>query len=336
MNILITSVGRRSYMADYFKEALGGGGSVHVANSSAMTPAFARADRHVVTPLIYSEEYIPFLLDYCAENKIAAIVSLFDIDLMVLAKHREAFQKIGVRLILSDESVIEKCNDKWKSFQYLRAEGFLVPETFICLESAQEALRKGNLSFPLVVKPRWGMGSLSVLRAENELELQVLYEKIKRDIFCSYLKYESVQNPEECVLIQQELSGQEYGLDVINDLHGEHVTTVVKKKYAMRAGETDCAMTVGDRELQALGKELGCRLGHIANLDVDVFRQEDKIYVLEMNARFGGGYPFSHAAGINLPLAIVRWLRGEEPGREAFAARENVLSHKDIGIAAME
>ena len=53
MNILITSVGRRSYMIDYFKEVIGEGGEVHVSNSSDITPAFNRADKCIVTPLIY-------------------------------------------------------------------------------------------------------------------------------------------------------------------------------------------------------------------------------------------------------------------------------------------
>jgi carbamoyl-phosphate synthase large subunit len=33
--------------------------------------------------------------------------------------------------------------------------------------------------------------------------------------------------------------------------------------------------------------------------------------VLEMNPRFGGGFRFSYEAGVNLPLAILKWLRGE-------------------------
>ena len=47
MNVLLTSAGRRSYLAEYFKEALamaGRGGLVHAANSQP-GPAFPAADR---------------------------------------------------------------------------------------------------------------------------------------------------------------------------------------------------------------------------------------------------------------------------------------------------
>lgn len=58
MNILLTSVGRRSYLVKYFKDALGTSGEIHVSNSSAITPAFIYADNITVTPLIYENEYI--------------------------------------------------------------------------------------------------------------------------------------------------------------------------------------------------------------------------------------------------------------------------------------
>ena len=78
MNILLTSAGRRGYLAGYFKEALktaGCGGLVHAANSSEC-PAFASADRSVITPLIYDKGYISFLLEYCKKEAIGLLVPL--------------------------------------------------------------------------------------------------------------------------------------------------------------------------------------------------------------------------------------------------------------------
>ena len=120
LNILFTSVGRRSYLVEYFKNALGGRGQVHVANSSNMSPAFLVADCHVITPLIYDSGYIPFLLEYCKNNNINAIISLFDIDLPILSANKEQFNKIGTQIIVSDMNVIDICNDKWKTFKFLK------------------------------------------------------------------------------------------------------------------------------------------------------------------------------------------------------------------------
>ena len=52
-----------------------------------------------------------------------------------------------------------------------------------------------------------------------------------------------------------------------------------------------------------------------------------------MNARFGGGYPFSHLAGVNLPKAIVKWLNKEEVSvDDLLTATSGVRGQKDIQI----
>ena len=294
MNILLTSAGRRGYLVEYFKEALQGTGEVHVGNSTPLSPVFYYGDKSVVTPLIYDEDYIPFLKRYCMENNITAIISLFDIDLYMLAKHKEEFAREGVTVIVSDPEVIEVCNDKWKTFLFCEKAGLKAPKTYCRLEDAEAAIDAGELDYPVMIKPRWGMGSIAVYQAENREELEVLAKKVKREIFQSYLKYESALDEEVCVLFQEKIKGQEYGLDVVHDLRGNHCLTVVRKKIAMRSGETDCAK------------------------------------VLELNARFGGGYPFSHLAGVNLPKAIVKWLKGEPLEQELVVKKPGILAQKDI------
>lgn len=335
MNVLLTSVGRRSYLVQYFKEALGAG-LVYVANSSSQTPAFLVADGAVVTPLIYDESYIPFLLDYCVEKKIDFVVSLFDIDLPILSANREAFEKIGVRVVVSEPEVIDICNDKWRTYCFLKENDLAAPATFLEISKAKAALDTGEISWPLIVKPRWGMGSLGVYEAENEEELEVFFRKTWKSIQSSYLKYEANADLDHCVLIQEKLKGQEHGLDVMNDLEGRYQNTSVKIKYAMRSGETDCAITIDEPVLRALGEKLSYLLHHIGNLDVDVFMVDGKPYVLEMNARFGGGYPFSHVAGVNLPAAIVAWMRGEMVKPEWLEPRMGVCSHKDITMSELK
>ena len=69
MNILLTSVGRRGYLVQYFKEALNGLGKVYVSNSDSNSAAFKYADEYVVSPLIYDNHYIDFLLNYCKKKQ---------------------------------------------------------------------------------------------------------------------------------------------------------------------------------------------------------------------------------------------------------------------------
>ena len=333
MNLLFTSAGRRSYLMDYFKEALkneGIEGSVHAANSSAVSPAFLRADHTVVTPLIYDKAYIPFLLDYCRENRITAVMSLFDADLPVLAAHKADFEAIGTRLLTADADKVAICNDKYKTWQALSEAGIDSPRTYLYVEDVLGEIEKGNLNYPLIVKPRWGTGSISVMIADNETDLRFFYDLAKRKIGQTFLKYESAQNTEACVIIQEMLDGEEYGLDVINDLEGNYVNTIVKKKDAMRSGETDVAITVSDPELSKIGRKLSALIQQPANLDADAFLVDGHPYILELNARFGGGYPFSHVSGADEPRAIVRWLAHRTGAEDFCTAKEGVMSQKDM------
>lgn len=332
MRILLTSVGRRSYLVDYFKAALKLGDEVHVANSTKLSPAFVVADKAVVTPLIYDPEYVPFLMHYCYENEINAIIPLFDIDLPVLATNKDNFIKIGVKVIVSSIDVIDICNDKLKTYNFLVDNHFATPKTFIDQDELKLAINNGELTYPLIVKPRWGMGSIGLYQADNDVELSVFINKTKKDITNSYLKYQSIVDLDNSVIIQEKLVGQEYNLDIINDLQCNYQATLVKRKLAMRSGETDCAEICKDVLLEEVGSKLATKLNHIANLDVDVFIMNKKTYILDMNARFGGGYPFSHQAGANLPKAIINWLNNESIKQSLFKVKTGMVLQKDIKI----
>lgn len=331
MNILITSAGRRGYLIRYFKEALKGGGNIIAGNSIDGVPAFQEADKTVVTPMVYDENYIPFLLNYCKENKIDAVLSVYDVDIPVLAHHRKAFAEIGTRLVISDEQFVRICNDKWQSYLYLTKYGFKTPKTYTALQAAKKALNEGELSFPLIVKPRFGNGSIGLSIAYDEKELDALFYLTEKSIYRSWLKYESAQS-DEIVIIQEMLQGDEYGLDIINDLQGNYRNTIVKKKIAMRSGETDSAVVVHNIKAKELGEKLAKITRHVGNLDCDAFIVNEEVYILEMNARFGGGYPFSHIAGANVPEAIVKWLREEPVEDGLLEAKIGVKAYKDIHI----
>ena len=97
----------------------------------------------------------------------------------------------------------------------------------------------------------------------------------------------------------------------MNDLKGNNVGVSVKKKLAMRAGETDKAVTVDLPVVWNIGKKIGEKLHHIGNLDADIMQRANGDYcVLELNPRFGGGFPFSYEAGVNYPKAIIEWIKG--------------------------
>lgn len=334
MNVMLTSVGRRAYMVKYFKEVLGKEGKVYVCNSDDKSVAFKYADEKVISPLIYDENYIPFLLAYCKRNQINILIPLFDIDLLVLAKHKKQFEELGTKVIVSDASVVEICNDKWKTYQFLQKNGFQTPKSFLHMDDVLDKISHGELNYPIVVKPRYGCGSISISIAHDEEDLKYLSKIANRDILNSYLKYESGVTTDR-VIYQEFLKGQEYGADIINDLSGETKNVILHKKIAMRSGETDIAQIVDEPLVKETLYRLGQTTKHIANMDCDIFLVDEVPYILELNARFGGGYPFSHMAGCNLPKAIVKWAEGKSVAQVEISAEVGPVGYKEIYITRL-
>ena len=311
INILFTCAGRRNYLINYFKEALNGEGQIIAADMNITAPAMVDADLAIVVPGIYEDHYIEELKTIIVEHNIHAVISLNDLELPILSKHKDELEALDVTLVISDPEVISVAFDKVKTFNFLKSIGLNTPKTFTQLKTAISAIKTGELSFPLVVKPRWGSASIGIDFPETLEELELAFRLQHLKLNRSILNQASTEDIENAILIQEKLEGIEYGMDVLNDFKGNYVGTFVRKKLNMRSGETDKAVSVIDNAFEKIGKALGNSLKHIGNLDCDVFLSNDQLYVLELNPRFGGGYPFSHEAGVNSAAIYIDWLKGK-------------------------
>jgi carbamoyl-phosphate synthase large subunit len=310
MNILFTCAGRRNYLLHYFKDVVKPNGLIIAADMQTTAPAMATADKSFVVPKVYDESYLDRLLDICKHEQVSVLISLNDLDLPILAEARKHFENVGTTLLVSSKEIVDICFDKWRTYEFAIENDIACPKTFLSLEKAVKALNEEKLSFPLTLKPRWGSASIGIEFPENVQELQLAYELAFMKLSRGIISEASSSDKKRAILIQEKLTGVEYGLDVLNDFSCKPVQVYVKEKLAMRAGETDKAVLRKRADLEDLGADIGKALGHIGNLDCDVFESGGKFYLLEMNPRFGGGYPFSHMAGANYPAAIVSWLKG--------------------------
>ena len=310
MNILFTCAGRRTYLLKYFRDQLAGEGKIIGADMQMSAPALSAADIKEVVPAVYADDYIDQIINVCKKDQVDVLISLNDLELPILSAAKERFDEIGVKAVVSSKRVVDICFDKLKTAEYVSSLGLNTPKTYVDLEQAKIALQSGDLSFPLVLKPRWGSGSIGIEFVEDMNELNSVYDLLMIKVKKSILSKASGDN--NYILIQEKICGKEYGLDVMNDLQGNHISVSVKRKLAMRAGETDKAETVDIPAVREIGRIIGENLRHVGNLDMDILEQDCKYYILELNPRFGGGFPFSYEAGVNLPKAIIEWAKGNE------------------------
>ena len=329
MNILLTSAGRRSYIVDYFKNTIGI--DKVFASNSVYTIALERADGYYISPLIYDSSYIPSIIGFCKDHDITAVISLFDIDLLVLAENSSSFRENGIELILAPVEFVRICNDKYLTYQFVRSLGIDTPLTYKRYEDVKMAISEGLLSYPIIIKPRWGMASMGIYVVDNEEELCFFSKKCKKVIENSYLKYESSKTKEEVVLYQEHLVGKEYGLDVLNDLQGNYVKTFAKQKITMRSGETDLGKTTDSMPFEEIARKISSKSGHHGICSVDCFMNDDgKVYVIEMNCRISGHYPLAYLAGFNYPQLIADWLNNKGTNKKLLQFETGLYIIKDL------
>lgn len=325
MNILITCAGRRNYLINYFKEVLKNKGRVIAIDMSLSASALADADTVYQVPSIYNCEYINTLKNIIKKDHVKAMISLNDIELPILSNHKMELEALGTKVLISDETIIETCYDKWKSYLFFKHNGLYTPKTYLDCNSALASVNNGKITFPLIVKPRWGSASIGIYIAESEEELKLTCQFLKLKLRkTSASNAHTTFDVDKSLIIQEKITGQEYGMDILNDFKGNHYASFVRKKLVMRSGETDRAISVINEEFSKQGRIIGNAMGHVGNMDCDFFVHNEKVYFIEMNPRFGGGYPFSHHAGVNIPGIYVAWLEGDKGIDRFNQYKENV------------
>ncbi len=310
-NILITSVGRRTSLIEYFVQEFKGHGEVHVTDCSSYAPALYMGDVNHIVPRIDDPEYIDRILEICKVNKIKGILSLIDPELSLLGANAQRLLDENVTLFGSPYEVSMRWFDKYESYTYCRDRGILMPKTYKDIDDTLNALRNNEISYPVVVKPRFGSASMDIHVAHQEDDLVRLTEKDTEQVY------------------QEFISGKEYGVDAYVDMISrETVDVFVKEKISMRSGETDKAVSLLNESIQNLIRTLLSGSGVSGPCDVDVLEQNGKYYVLEVNPRFGGGYPLAFECGCNFPRYILNNLQGTTNKPSEVTYEEGVVMMK--------
>ncbi|MGH9720955.1 MAG: FAD-dependent oxidoreductase [Bryobacteraceae bacterium] len=335
MNVLFTCAGRRSYSITIFKQAAHGNGQVFACDASAEAPALRHADKSFVVPCVDDAGYIDELLKICGEHRVGLLIPALEPELALLSAHRARFLAVGTMPLVSSPDIVATCYDKLATARFLESCGVAVPRTYLSLDAAREALARGEVTFPLVIKPRWGVSSIGTAFPEDDEELELSFKLARKQIMRTMLADISATDPDRCILIQEQMPGVEYGLDVINDLEGRYVCTFAKRKLRMWAGSTDRAVTVRDERLEQLGRVIGEHLRHVGILDCDVCVSEKGCCPVDLNPRLGGGYPFSHLAGANLPAALLAWAKRETTDPKWFQITPGIVGAKGDDYVVM-
>lgn len=308
MNILILSAGTRCQLVKYFMQRDNGFHKVVTADCSKYAPALYFSDVHYLVPRMTETDYFPALHNICEDEDIQVILPLQEDELLLIAENRDQFEQKGILVAVSDFSVVKMCRDKYALYEELKQQVPCVETYDVCTQMSQIH----QLQLPVLAKERYGAGSVGLLKINN---WQLL------DCFA--------QNKDEPLIAQPYMEAEEFGVDVYVDfLSGKLVSVFVKKKLRMRAGETEKSISVKDPQILELVHKVTDAIPLRGPIDIDIFLYQGEYYVLEVNPRFGGGYPHAYECGVNFIKYLSHNTKGKTNQPECGAYMENKVMLK--------
>ena len=276
--ILITSAGRRVSLVQAFQHAADAAGA-EVATAD-MNPEHSSAcyisRKSVRLPHVLSDEYADALFDYCKVNSVRLVVPTLDTELAKLAELRDRLAAIDCAVVVSDRSLIDICRDKRRTADFFTRYGLNSPQ----LQTLP------NLDYPVIVKPFDGSLSngISILKSPDDLTKSIAQNP--KNIYAQYLSHTEFS---------------EYTCDVYFDRHSDLKCVVPRLRIETRGGEVSKGRTERNNIVPFLFDKLRRLEGARGCLTVQIMRHNNsqQLFLIEINPRFGGGYPLTAECGAN-------------------------------------
>ncbi|HJE77996.1 ATP-grasp domain-containing protein [Brevibacterium linens] len=303
--IIISSAGRRLYLIDWFREAFAAldiEGRVVVAENDPTSSSASYGDVGRSLPKYDDPDYGRELMSLVAEFDAKILISANDYELIhvhVNSGLANSLRETGVLVPGVSAAWQAGCADKLQMAQMLAAIEVPTPATVSGADD-QGIDELSARADEFVVKHRFGSGS-SGLRV-------VSADQVRQAVTEAALSAPAAgghPGTRDDVVVQSKLPGAEYGVDIIGSLTdgGMLSGVLARRKVRMRAGETDKAVTVDAAPFARISELIAGASDLTGLIDVDVFVDDfGEASVIDINPRFGGGYPFVHLAGADVPL----------------------------------
>lgn len=303
MKILFTSVGRRVELMQVFRNAAQKNQidlELIGADLSLTAPALYFCDTKVQVPRISDPNYIPFLITYCAEHSVDALIPTIDTDLLALAENKGQF--VETKVIISSPESIRICRDKRLTGEFFQNIGVKCPLPV-------DDYRIYKQGFPAFIKPKDGSSSINAYKVNNEEELETLAEMVPDYI------------------VQPFIEGTEYTVDAFCDFEGKPILITPRIRMAVRSGEVLKTKICQDKKIINEMKTIIEAFKPCGPITVQLIRdaKTGDDYYIEINPRYGGGAPLSIKAGADSSEFMLKMLNGQKVEYQDEAAEEGAI-----------
>jgi D-aspartate ligase len=234
------------------------------------------------------------------ENHFDIVVPLGDPAAIFLSSRKNELSKFS-KIAVNEWDVFQNAIDKLNTMRICQEKNIPAPHTFLTddLSSILVDNQLTQLEFPVVVKPRTGVGSIGfqIIRSREKLE--------------GYLsKYDNRDGP---LLIQEYIeqgNHPQYRADLFRDRDGKYKLVMVgevTRWYPLDGGSGVFAYTIHDEEIADNCMRLldAIHWNGYANIDLVWDVKTNKAKILEINGRTGATIKLDYLAGANISKLIL-------------------------------
>lgn len=265
-------------------------------------------DRRRIVPPGRSEGFVDALIGMSRDDGIDVLFSTVDVELPGLAARRDELAAAGTALAAPSHDTLVTCLDKYTLVQ--RVDGKArIPVTRLLNRDGVGA----DWTFPVIVKPRSGAGSRGVRLIPDRAALEALGTDVS-------------------IIIQENLPGEEFSVDVLAGLDGEVIAAVPRSRERVDSGVSIAGRTVRRAELSDTAAAVARAIGLTGVANVQLRYSSDGVpALLEVNPRFPGAMPLTIAAGVDMPSLLLDLVLGRPvPSAVDFEELANVRFLEDV------
>lgn len=259
------------------------------ADMDPLSVGFRLAHEQAIIPGASEPDYVDRLLELCCAFRPAILFPIIDEELQVVADSAPLFAAQGITVVTNSAETVRRAKDKWLTHEWCVREDVAAPKSWLSA--------RGDFphSCPVILKPRSGRGSAGVELARTERELE----------------YHLSQAAD--LMVQEWIDGPEFTVDIVMNEDGRVLSAVPRERLLTKVGMCVKGRTCRRAQLLDLSVEIAERfpLTPRGNLQFKQSRKDGRYYLIEVNPEFGAGLPLTTAAGVNMPLLLLKMALGE-------------------------
>jgi|LGVF01.2.fsa_nt_gb carbamoyl-phosphate synthase large subunit len=290
-----------------------------------------RTERGYVIPRADSKDYLPRIKNIIASENIDIVMTGGMEEMMVLAEHTANIsQETGAYVVAPPFETLKIAADKWRLISFLNSNGFNCPASCIPEDKASLERFLQEVSFPYIVKGRFGAGSRELKIAQNRAELEQFINEVNKPIVQEYLL------PDD----------EEYTVGCFCDKKSKAVGTIIMKR-TLGHGLTNKASVVVDEEISRYCVRIAEKLGYIGPLNLQLRLTQRGPVLFEINPRFSSTESARAYYNFNMPEMCIRHFVSDEKilcpeiktgyffrvFEDVFVSEEAIEKTKTTGVA---